>query len=592
MRLRLLLQGIILVLIALVPWTVQESLGFIGRVGTRSYFNYVYLTQHGSEGFFGPYNSDNRPLAGINEGDFASFNGWFGSGFVSGSEAGKNTVSLSTKGSVKFSDAVKASGVYSAWSASPGEAATITGRWALWELVLNTPLAQISYGRRFFAKGAGLQFGGGRNNEYFVMKWGGDLDLPYKYGFIKYEEDQAVVLRGEIKGIQDKIKALYDKIEMMADPDDTLELKKAVQTQKKKLADKEEQLAMMTSGWPTNRWTNDSPIFTMCLGFMPWRRATTQYYNQYDLNGIYSANLLGFVELTSTYFQLQLGTIYSLSHRGPESQDLQANRSNVAGVDIDVNEGWLYGMYQNGRLYFKNELDWYYSTTRHFGSASDYVESWRYMAEAGIMFGPAEVRVLYSYMPGPDRRRGVLVNKQPFILDAEHSATEVFDGFSKLIASSYSGGITQGIGDVGDASVLAARFNYLLAANLGIHANLLYAERVSHGWGWGAIRPNTATSTGAHGTVTYGGIHNNGAPSIPARDIGWEVNCGFSWQLLDALKLVFSYAYWQPGKWFSYAYVDKSKENWDVPNSGNIWGANPSRRISPVSIVQIQLVHQ
>jgi hypothetical protein len=36
--------------------------------------------------------------------------------------------------------------------------------------------------------------------------------------------------------------------------------------------------------------------------------------------------------------------------------------------------------------------------------------------------------------------------------------------------------------------------------------------------------------------------------------LGWEVNVGCDWKLLEHLTLKTRYAYWQPGEWFNLAY--------------------------------------
>jgi len=51
-------------------------------------------------------------------------------------------------------------------------------------------------------------------------------------------------------------------------------------------------------------------------------------------------------------------------------------------------------------------------------------------------------------------------------------------------------------------------------------------------------------------------------------------------------------SYWQPGKWFSYACVDKALRNWDRPEGGASfgWGVWPGRNISPVWGLEVKIV--
>lgn len=54
------------------------------------FFCYVYSSRAGSNGFFGPFNTDNRP-ASPNNGDFAPLNGWYLDKMLSGTTAESST---------------------------------------------------------------------------------------------------------------------------------------------------------------------------------------------------------------------------------------------------------------------------------------------------------------------------------------------------------------------------------------------------------------------------------------------------------------------------------------------------------------------
>ncbi len=51
-------------------------------------------------------------------------------------------------------------------------------------------------------------------------------------------------------------------------------------------------------------------------------------------------------------------------------------------------------------------------------------------------------------------------------------------------------------------------------------------------------------------------------PTIPDGALGYEIDAGFDWKLLEGLTARCTMGYWVPGKWFSYACVDKSQANW------------------------------
>jgi hypothetical protein len=64
---------------------------------------------------------------------------------------------------------------------------------------------------------------------------------------------------------------------------------------------------------------------------------------------------------------------------------------------------------------------------------------------------------------------------------------------------------------------------------------------------------------------------------------------GFIWELMDGWPVAVRFSYWQPGKWFNYACVDKGVPNWDIPSAANNWGVRPDRVIDPILGVEIQL---
>jgi hypothetical protein len=56
-----------------------------------------------------------------------------------------------------------------------------------------------------------------------------------------------------------------------------------------------------------------------------------------------------------------------------------------------------------------------------------------------------------------------------------------------------------------------------------------------------------------------------------------------TWKLLAGWSLDLQASYWNPGKWFNYACIDKSVPNWDNPAVANNFGANPDRTIDAVT---------
>jgi hypothetical protein len=67
------------------------------------------------------------------------------------------------------------------------------------------------------------------------------------------------------------------------------------------------------------------------------------------------------------------------------------------------------------------------------------------------------------------------------------------------------------------------------------------------------------------------------------------------WKLLEKYRLRGTLAYWEPGKWFNYACIDRSVRNWNQQTKTNWtsgtdpqsnytapYGTNPDRIIDPI----------
>ena len=137
--------------------------------------------------------------------------------------------------------------------------------------------------------------------------------------------------------------------------------------------------------------------------------------------------------------------------------------------------------------------------------------------------------------------------------------------------------------------MLGGRLDYAVAANLNVYGTFLWAERTSNGYGWGAIAPENPT-TFPTGNLTFSINGAATSPNIPDRALGWEIDAGFDWKLLEGFTASFLAAYWTPGKWFNYACIDRSVPGWNVPGPGNFWGTRPDKKIDPVFGAQFSAV--
>jgi hypothetical protein len=595
---------------------------------------YGYYGQLGSRGFFGDYNVD----AGAIPGEYASLNGWVGNqdtnSLVTGTNAGKSSIALSVD--PKYgNDWISLGARYTinpyVTGSSPGPAAPISpGQLTTWQLQVNTPIADITVGKQIFSKGFNLQFSGNRTQEYLLLQR--TYTVP---NILDYLVSRQILPRKALSWFNREWWPRYKPKVAGDDPEkDFLGRDKSISQEidERLEADpffsngilkktKEEQ--SMEAKWPSDTdgfaWGHRGPgCLRVGIGFYPWQVSTTQFgpppvpnnfipWNQYDLGVNPVGNFLGTVQYSSADLEIGVGCSRFTYHQGPELQQGTAARVQAPTFENYVTEGWAYLKYSNGRYFLNTELDWFNRVYRFqksldgtfFGRpdnvdgsgsvfASRYWESWRYMAEVGWIGGALSGRLFYCFMPGPDRRHGIYIDRQPYVQEYPQQAFGLFDPYSILLSYKFGSGVNAP-GYISDASVFATRLDYAIAANLIVEGSFLYAQRNSNGYALGFVRPNGAP----FGTLVYGepgtSTFINPAPSIPERELGWEAIIGFTWELMSGYPVAARMAYWQPGKWFNYACVDKSVPNWDLPSAANSWGIKPDRVIDPIIGFELQL---
>ena len=599
--------GHILLVIATLCAGIAASRAFAWdmRLQASFNFNYEYYTQLGSNGFFGPYDVSDSAFGAPYD---ANTNAWLGidpsyslfygqhPGAVSGSDASVQTSHMLIDGELILNKALKARARYRiggsnvganylsdyGWptigpgfntkyfnSTTPGQNnPQAYGEWTMLWVQAVTPWATISFGKKPFAVGCGLQYNAEDCTEeslLFTAPYG-----PLQLGFGFYP---------------------------------------------------------MTFG--------NSDLFDLLRRWTPARVALWEgRYEYYHPSFLWDKSgrpnkLMALVNYAAGPLKIGLGAIYTSVHYGAEGFYYSLLPFQLPTMDQTDWEGWLYAKYSNGRFFLNTEVDFFnrIRTSQRTVSglilgappipdgggsvfAPKYVESWKWMVEAGVLTGPAKFSLLYAFLPGPDRRHGVLIDRQPTTyptaepytggnstvsyLNRHVGNSGVFRPYSLLFAYDYGAGLNctdlNGNGCVTDASVLAARLDYSLAANLNVHCSFLWAQRASHGWQLGCIWPydRELVFTPQQNAFVPEAEFGAPVPTIPDRDLGWEVDIGGQWRLLENLTLHFTAAYWQPGGWFKYACVDKSVTDWDDLFIDNNWGVNPDRNIDPILGLRIE----
>ncbi len=401
-----------------------------------------FVQQLGSRGFFGRYDLDNSSTPG----NFASINGWAGGkleDLVSSSGAAEQRMEVNALPEFRINPAMRLRGEYrigqfldpvaSSYvnSTSPGVQVAISeGQWTMWWFSAQTPWGMVVVGKRPFDFGCGLQYNGAEDltseSLLLVAPTG-----PFRIGVGFYPWRRQ----------------------------------------------------------PDNPFRQDQPNNSFPLP--PDDPRVNPYYNLGDLNALLAVSPQVFLTYGSGPLSLGIVAEYFSYHRGPESQRLQVARAAFPASDVVSTDGGVFLKYNNGRFFFNAELDWINKITRFhrslngtfFGApdrtdgrgslfAPGYIEAWRWMAETGVMVGPAKASFIYAWLPGPDRRNGVLIDRQPYFYGFGNYG--LFAPYSLLMCFYYGAGLglfnlnTDGF--MNDASIFAVRLDYAVASNLNMFA--------------------------------------------------------------------------------------------------------------------------
>ncbi len=505
-------------------------------------YDYETFGQFGDRGFFGKYDVDaggGGPNATI-AGDYASCNGWMGAqmgGLVSGSDAALSMIYMWTEMTLRINRSMKVQGTY------------FLGSWAdLFQTDSQARLISTGYRAATF-QGAQVSFSPGYwSNLWFSAKtpWGVAILGKRPGGF--------------------GLGLLFDPLNRSS-----------------------ESISLVVPYGPftfTGNLYAGHPADPHYGGL----NLQSPYYNIADKNGQRGVHFGASAEYDSGPFSAGILTEYMRSHFGPEAAIYQFNRDELNTVDSSGILGVLYGRFSNGRIFANGEFDLVNMVNRK-GPRVDkgpdfhnYVDHYRIGIEGGLFVGSSKLSLVYAWLSGNDRRNGELIDRQGRLVGRmaeSYASTTFLRPYSLIMTYGYGLGTdvnsNTGDGAIQDASVYGFRYDKAIAANLNVYGTFFSAARVGNGYGWGYLRPDTTPGEegAVIGEVTAG-------PSIPDKDLGWEIDIGVDWRLLDGLVFSVSTGFWRPGKWFNYACVDKAIAGWADPDTAEGWAVNPGRDIDPV----------
>lgn len=355
--------------------------------------------------------------------------------------------------------------------------------------------------------------------------------------------------------------------------------------------------ASLSNQTASDAWFMIVPWGPFRIFFAQWlaRNAVFEGYNTMPDSGLkrdYMGTPMG---LGGTYENANLQIFwlwfYQNQHLDNAYTVTAAAPTGAGGVDLTLNVGGVGFKYNNGRFFLNTEWGWtnfeiYRTVLFPLGAAPGGFATQRYregsyaFAEGGFLCGPAKFAAIWAYSPGQQLANPAVATnaafpnptKQRFITAINY---QVHEAYNFLMFYTYAGGNNvfdlDGRGNIGDANVYAGRFDYAVASNLNVWASYMWAERLEKdGYLAGQF---TGTAPGALGTlapgITFAAANGGTDPFAGNGFLGWEMNFGLDWKLLEGMTTFVRYAYWQPGDWFTRAYQYGSRADGSVGSLTN-----------------------
>ncbi len=262
--------------------------------------------------------------------------------------------------------------------------------------------------------------------------------------------------------------------------------------------------------------------------------------------------------------------------------------------------------YFNGRFFFNAEADWFnrWRSGRGTGTPGALVNvneddsGWLYGIETGALAGPIKVTLNYVRATGDD------ISTRFTSEDAATSEQGVSACYMKdwgyLMYYMYGTGDgwdAAGWGQPTNFHHVGSRWDYAVASNLNISVTGAYAWRdqpTAYTFG-GDYQKGMRPYTNADLLAFQTGASTRRPVPDSAREIGWEIDLGMNWKLLENLTWNTTFAWWQPGNWWQNAFPNTAHiyRLGLVPNTNTseaIATFNPGRAIDPLIAVETNLL--
>ena len=321
---------------------------------------------------------------------------------------------------------------------------------------------------------------------------------------------------------------------------------------------------------------------------------------------------MGEISYASGPFELLFASDSYREEATPKSQTSRASAigtPSLANADRIRYRFHLSSKYFNGRFFANAEADWFniWESSRKVASSATLTgegfnaNGWLYGFEFGTLAGPSKITFSYIRATGDD------ITTRETREDSMHGDAGVSDGYmgdwGYLMYHMYgtgSGFGADGFGFPTDVHHVGGRLDYAVAANLnifGIYAQAWRDQPSMWQLGGDYYRGVARYSNEKLRTFQLGTTPDTPVPDS-ARDIGWEVDCGFAWKLLENCTWAATFAYWQPGSWWSHALPNSAYMYRQISTTASltanrdqaIYGAG--RQIDPLFAVETNLLIQ
>lgn len=182
---------------------------------------------------------------------------------------------------------------------------------------------------------------------------------------------------------------------------------------------------------------------------------------------------------------------------------------------------------------------------------------WVYALEVAAISGPTRIAVNYIRAPGDDPGTRETTEDMAASQDGLNSCYMRSWGY--LMYYMYGAGDgwdAAGHGQPANLQHVGARLDYSVASNLDLSAVCSFAWRdTPNAYRLGGdYRLGIREWTNDDILASQNGTGVGRAVPDHARFIGWELDLGVDWKILENLLWSSTFAFWKPGDWWSYAY--------------------------------------